>query len=126
MGRDVFLRCPCLRDGKEKPNPFAERFMWDGSGSPSLSGDPSEDEREAHDHWVQESWEHEGYMISAPLGNITRIQHVREFLRGLQGDPGPKFPILLKKVVYDGTHTGDWLPVNESAAIVREGDLVLG
>ena len=59
------------------------------------------------------------------LGNITRVQHVREFLRGLQGDPGPKFPILLKKVVYDGTHTGDWIPVKESPALLREVDLVL-
>ena len=49
-----------------------------------------------------------------------------EFLRGLQGDPGPKFPILLKKVVYDGTHTGDWLPVKESPALLRELNLVLG
>jgi len=32
---------------------------------------------------------------------MTRAQHVREFLRGLQGNPGPKFPILLKKVVHD-------------------------
>jgi hypothetical protein len=51
---------------------------------------------------------------------------MREFLRGLQGDPGPKFPILLKKVVYDGTHTGDWLSVKESPALLREVDLVLG
>jgi len=45
---------------------------------------------------------------------------------GLQGNPGPKFPILLKKVVYDGTHTGDWLPVKESPALLWEVDLVLG
>jgi hypothetical protein len=42
---------------------------------------------------------------------------VREFLRGLQGEPGPKFPILLKKVVYGGTHTSDWVPVQESLAL---------
>jgi hypothetical protein len=100
--------------------------MWDEAGSPPLSGDPTEDEWEAHDRWVQESCEHEGHVISEPLGNITRIQHVREFLRGLQGDPGPKFPILLKKVVYDGTHTGDWLPLKQSPALLRVVDLVLG
>ena len=59
-----------------------------------------------------------GYLISEPLGNITRVQHVRDFLRGLQGDPGPKFPILLKKVVYDGTHTGDFIPVKAIAGSV--------
>ena len=99
--------------------------MWDESGAPSLSGDPSEDEWEALDRWVQESCEHEGYLVFEFLGNITRVQNVREFLRGLQGNPGPKFPILLKKVVYDGTHTGDWIPVKQSPALLREVNLVL-
>ncbi len=62
----------------------------------------------------------------SPWATSREIQHVREFLRGLQGDPGPKFPILLKKVVYDGTHTGDWLPIRDSPALLREVDLVLG
>ncbi len=62
----------------------------------------------------------------SPWATSRGIQHVREFLRGLQGDPGPKFPILLKKVVYDGTHTGDWLPIRDSPALLREVDLVLG
>jgi hypothetical protein len=75
---------------------------------------------------VQESCEHEGYLVSESLGNITRAQHLREFLRGLQGNPGPKFPILLKQVLYDGTHTGDWISVKESPALLREVDLVLG
>jgi hypothetical protein len=99
--------------------------MWDESGALSLTGDPTEEEWEAHDHWVQQSCEHEGFLISEPLGNITRVQHVREFLRGLQGDPGPKFPIHLKKVVYDGTHTGDFLAIKDSPALLREVDLVL-
>src|SRR5213079_2660917 len=86
----------------------------------------TEEEWEVHDQWVQQSCEHEGYLNSEPLGNITRVQHVREFLRGLQGSPGPKFPLLLKKVVYNGTHTGDFLPVEQSPALLREVDLVLG
>ena len=112
MSLDAFVRCSCIRDGKVKRHPLPERFMWDESSSPSLSGDPSEDEWEAHE---------EGYLISEPLGNITRVQRVREFLRQLQGDPGPKFPILRKKVVHDGTHTGEWLPAKESPALRREG-----
>ena len=45
--------------------------------------------------------------------NITRVQHVREFLRGLQGDPGPKFPVLLKRVVYD-EHSYGRLDTNQA------------
>jgi hypothetical protein len=126
MSLDPFVRCSCIRDGRAKAHPFPEGFTWDEAGSPSLSGDPTEEEGEAHDRWVQESREHEGYLVSESLGSITRAKNVREFLRGLQGEPGPKFPILLKKVVYDGTHTGDWLPVKESLALLREVDLVLG
>jgi hypothetical protein len=127
LSLDAYVRCTCIRDGKVKaPHPFPELFLWDESGAPSLKGDPSEDEWEAHDRWVQESCEHEGFLVSEFLGNITRAQHVREFLRGLQGDPGPKFPLLLKRVVYDGTHTGDSIPVKLSPALKSEVDLVLG
>jgi hypothetical protein len=126
MSLDGFLRCTCIRDGRAKPHPFPERFMGDEAGLPSLSGDPSEDEWETHDRWLQESCEHEGYLVSEALGNSMRVQHLREFLRGLQGEPGPKFPILPKKVVDDGTHTGDWLPVKQSPALFREVDLVAG
>ena len=92
---------------------------------PSLTGELDEDEWEAHEQWVQTSCEHEGFLVSEFLGNITRIQNVREFLRGLQGNPGPKFPILLKKVVYDGTHTGDWVPVKQISGSVEGSQPVL-
>ncbi len=59
------------------------------------------------------------------LGNITRVQNLRGFLRGLQGEPGPRFPILLEEVLYDGTHTGDWVPKEHTAALQQEVDTVL-
>jgi hypothetical protein len=126
MSLDAYVRCTCIRDGKAKiPHPFPDRLTWDSSSAPSLSGEPNEDEWEAHDLWVQESCEHEGFLVSEFLGNINRIQNVRDFVRGLQGSPGPRFPILLKKVVYDGTHTGDWLPVKQTPSLLKEVTLVL-
>jgi hypothetical protein len=32
---------------------------------------------------------------------------------------------LLNHVVYDGTHTGDWLPAKQTATLIKEVDLVL-
>jgi len=126
MSLDAYVRCTCIRDGKaNKPHPFPDRFIGDESGAASLSGDPTEEEWEAHDQWVQDACEHEGFLVAEALGNITRVQNVRGFLRGLQGAPGPKFPILLNNVVYDGTHTGDWIPVKQSPALLREVNLVL-
>ena len=127
MSLDGYVRCTCIREGKVKErHPFPDRLTWDETGAPSLTGDPDDDDWEAHDTWVQNACEHQGFIASEFLGNINRIRNVREFLKGLQGDPGPKFPILLKKVVYDGTHTGDFLPAKQTDALVKEVDLVLG
>ena len=109
MGLDAHVRCTCIRDGRAKPHPFPDRLSFDETGEPFLTGDPSEDELEAHDRWCAESCEHGGYLLSLPLGNITRVGHLRTFLHGLEGNPGLRFPILLNKVIYDGTHTGDWI-----------------
>jgi hypothetical protein len=125
MALDAFVRCTCIRDGKAKPHPFPERLTFDESGEPTLSGDPTEEEWEAHDRWLSESCEHEGCLLSLFLGNITRVGNLRSFLRGLQGNPGPKFPILLEDVLYDGTHTGDWIVSKEAAKLLKEVETVL-
>ena len=126
MSLDGYVRCTCIREGKmKKPHPLPERLRLDESGAPSISGDPTDEEWEAHDEWMQTSCEHQGILVSEFLGNITRVKNVRDFLKGLQGEPGPKFPVLLKRVVYDGTHTGDWLPFRQTPALMKEVDLVL-
>ena len=126
MSLDGYVRCTCVRDGQAKPHPLPDRLTLDETNAPSLTGDPSDEEWDLHDSWVAESCEHGGFLVSESLGNITRAKHLREFLRGLQGEPGPKFPLLLKKVVHDGTHTGDWIPSEDSAELLWEVDLVLG
>ena len=45
MSLDGFVRCTCIRDGKAKPHPFPDRLIVDKSGEPTLTGDPSEQER---------------------------------------------------------------------------------
>jgi hypothetical protein len=125
MALDGFVRCTCIRDGKAKPHPFPNRLTFDKSGEPILKGDPSEDEWEAHDRWLNHSCEHGGFLLSLFLGNITRVKNLRSFLRALQDTPGPRFPILLEKVLYDGTHTGDWIPVKQSPKLLKEVNTVL-
>ena len=125
MALDGHVRCTCIRDGRAKPHPFPDKLKFDETGEPVLGEDASDDEWEAHDEWLAESCQHNGFILSLFLGNITRIQHVRAFLRGLQGNPGPKFPILLNKVVYDGTHTGDSITNKKVPALLKEVDTVL-
>jgi hypothetical protein len=125
MALDGFVRCTCVRDGKAKPHPFPDRLGLDKSGEPILTGDPTEEEWEAHDAWLHDSCEHQGFLLSLFLGNVTRVKNLRGFLRGLQGTPGPRFPILLEKVLYDGTHSGDCISSTVSARLLKEVDTVL-
>jgi len=125
MSLDAHVRCTCIRDGKAKPHPFPDRLTFDETGEPVLTGDPSDDDWDAHDDWLGESCEHGGYLLALPLGNITRVQRLRAFLRGLEGKPGPRFPLLLTRVLYDGTHTGDWLASDKSADLLKEVETVL-
>ena len=125
MSLDAFVRCTCIRDGKAKAHPLPDRLTFDEAGKPTLTGDPSEDEWEAHDQWLGESCEHEGYLVSEALGNITRVGNLRSFLRHLQGKPGPRFPMLLTKVLYDGTHTGDWISSEHAEKLLKEVNTVL-
>jgi hypothetical protein len=125
MTLDGFVRCTCIRDGKAKPHPFPDRLTIDESGEPYLSGEATDEEYEAHDQWMNDSCEHQGYILSHFLGNITRIKNLRGFLKGLQGSPGPKFPVLLEQVVYDGTHTGDFIPMKQVPKLLKEVEIVL-
>lgn len=125
MSLDAFVRCSCVRDGKAKPHPFAEQLVFDERGEPPLSGDACDEDWEAHDRWLGESCEHNGFLVGESLGNIPLAKHLRDSLRGLQGDPAPRFPMLLKKVVYDGTHTGDWIGSKEAGRLLQEVDTVL-
>lgn len=125
MALDAYVRCRCIQDGRAKPHPFPEMLSFDESGEPFLDDDASEEQWEAHDTWFAESCEHGGYIVAESLGNITKISRLREFLEHLEGTPGPRFPLLLESVVYNGTHTGDSIPASQSAALLKEVKVVL-
>ncbi|HVR22028.1 MAG TPA: hypothetical protein VMU26_01800 [Candidatus Polarisedimenticolia bacterium] len=124
MSLNGFVRSTCIRDGMPTPLPFPDRLIFDESGEPKLTGDPSGKEWEAHDQWLGESCEHEGYLLSQFLGDITRVGNPRSFLRHLPGTPGPRFPILLEKVLYDLTHTGDWISSKIAKKLLKEVETV--
>jgi hypothetical protein len=128
MALDGFVRCTCARENKGKsylssPRSSSPRvpLSLHRRGSQLVGRRVGIGERQPQ---VQ-TCKHNGFLASEFLGNITRIENVRNFLRGLQGKPGPRFPILLKRVVYDGTHCGDWIPASLSPALLKEVKLVL-
>jgi len=64
----------------------------------------------AFDSWRKhEACDHEdGYLVSHHLGNIARIGSLRTELERHQ----QKFPIILSRVIYNGTHCGDSIPID--------------
>ena len=70
------------------------------------------------DQWLQNrACEHAGgVLLHHFIGNIALVGLLRE---ELATDPGT-FPLLLKKVVYSGTHCGDFVPVEEIEPLARE------
>ncbi len=121
MGLDGQVRCRCIQDGLAKPHPFPERLALDETTEPILTRNPTLDEYLVHDRWFKSSCPHQGYLAQERLGNISSIAQVRESLRAWeQQNKTQRFPILLEKVVYSGTHSGDFLPACDSPELLKE------
>jgi hypothetical protein len=125
MGLDAHVRCSCIKDGRAKPHPFPDRLLFDETAEPYLRESPSLEDWKVHDRWFADSCEHHGYLISERLGNISMIAHIRESLRELESRPGPRFPILLQEVAYNGIHTGDSIRYENAQGLLKEVEAVL-
>jgi hypothetical protein len=58
-----------------------------------------------------------GYLVFKHLGNVGSIAHVRAYIMPLVQT---HFPLLMEKVVYSGTHGGDWIPATEVPLLLKE------
>jgi hypothetical protein len=104
MGHDACVYCDCYERGRLRtPPPQSELVYVDECGQ--VVDAPGADV-EAFDAWAATACEHPGgELIHHRLGNIALIEFLRAELSRSRGG----FPILLNKVVYDGTHCGDHL-----------------
>lgn len=118
MGLDAAVYCDCFEAGRLKelpPDPTLIYVCDNGSldcrseDSHVLSG---------FDEWLQErACEHEeGLLISHRIGSAAHVGLLREELE----KEAKKFPLLLKKVLYSGTHTGDYLLGKEILTLQKE------
>ena len=119
MGLDACVYCNCIKEGKAPPHPFPELLAFDETGEATLKS-----EREialdlwlTHDKWFHESCSHSGHLMVKRLGNIALVAHVRGFL---EGNASYEFPLLLNRVVYSGTHSGDWIAARDVPQLMSE------
>src|SRR5688500_14890311 len=106
MGLDACVHCNCFETGKLNTDPpELGRVLLMEDGSLDYQCDNLE-QTMAFDRWLRnDACSHRnGILFHHYLGNISLVAFIRNELAR-----DDQFPILLKKVVYSGTHAGDWL-----------------
>jgi hypothetical protein len=119
MGLDASVHCNCVKEGKAPPHPFPELLAFDETGEPTLKSDADISLKlwSKHDKWYRDSCPHSGHLVEKHLGNIALVACVRGFL---EDNSRNSFPLLLERVVYSGTHSGDWVAASEVPQLLTE------
>jgi hypothetical protein len=119
MGLDASVHCNCVKEGKAPPHPFPELLAFDETGEPTLKSDADISLKlwSKHDKWYRDSCPHSGHLVEKHLGNISLVACVRGFL---EDNSRNSFPLLLERVVYSGTHSGDWVAASEVPQLLTE------
>jgi hypothetical protein len=120
MSLDALVRCTCFERGKTKPHPFPKLVRFSKIYGPDLKPEATEKQFYAHDEWYEKSCPHHGYAAGAFLGNIWLVAKVREHVAEVRRRTRKRFPILTNHVIYDGTHTGDYIPAKYAPALLKE------
>jgi hypothetical protein len=124
MGLDAGVYCDCFERGRlRSPPPHGCTLSVDESGF-LLCGSDDLDTQTAFDQWlVDQACEHEnGLLVQHRIGNIGLVANLRA---ALQTDPD-RFPVLLSRVLYNGTHCGDFIPATEVSQLLPEVEALAG
>jgi len=118
MGLDAYVYCDCHEKGR-MPRPPYERWETfiepDGSRQIRTAGDAAEED--AAWSWNVRACGHEfGILLQERIGNISAVGLLR---KALSGDPD-RFPIILSKIIQNGSHSGDHIPVDQLPALAAE------
>jgi hypothetical protein len=119
MGLDAVVFCNCYEKGtlkRQPPNPELVYVLPNGD----LRCHSEDDEiLERFDRWRSAACKHEDGMIAGDcLGNINHIGSMKSALRLTRVE----FPILRKKVLFCGSHTGDFLKLADVEKLQVELD----
>jgi len=124
MGLDAAVFCDCVEKGcLTVPHPYPRLLYIASNGSPEIrSKDPIKIDE--HDKWMNlPPCEHEDMMLDGcELGNAGSIAHLYKILSGALTKPKQTHSVLLRKVLYDGTHCGDHLTIMDVRRLESELD----
>jgi hypothetical protein len=124
MGLDAFVFCDCYEKGRlQEPPPAGVTLCVEPDGALGREQDDGTLEADlAWDEWrEQRACAHQGgILLRHRLGNISLVGLLRAELQR----EAERFPVLVTKVVYSGSHSGDYLRVEEIPALQREIELL--
>ena len=116
--------CDDVERGRLKvPHPIPALLFIDETGCPSLASDNAE-QLLLHDRWeAQHPCPHEHFwLVERLLGSVSAIGMIRELVQRVSRDPSLEYPVLWSKVIYDGSHSGDFLKTEEVVQLKNELD----
>ncbi len=118
MGLDATVYCNCFESGRLKEPPPNSSLVY---VAPDGSLDYKSEDLDVllvFDTWLRESaCEHEdGISQHHYIGNIALVGLLREELKR----ESEKLPILLEKVLYSGSHAGDYLSLEDVSGLQAE------
>lgn len=119
MGLDATVYCDCYESARvRRPPPQPDLVYVDGNGQVCLKWDAPGADQNAFYDWLHTACDHGPMceLVSHRLGNAARVG----FLRSLLSNSAATFPVLLTKVLFDGTHAGDSLDVNDIERLAPE------
>lgn len=117
MSLDARVFCDCFERGRTAPPPAGLRLGVDDDGSVVPADGASAEEYAAYDRWRAAACVHpNGELAAARLGNVAEIGALRELLKGRVRE----LPILMGKVLFSGSHTGDFLGPEDVRALGAE------
>lgn len=124
MGLDAAVYCDCFERGMLKePPPCPELVATDPSGRLDCRSE-NEETLLSFDEWLlHRACEHEnGVLRDHYIGNMTLVGLLRSELER-QADI---YPVSLAKILYGGTHTGDYLSLVDVRNVQSELKLLEG
>ena len=118
MALDAHVCCDCFERGCLRSPPPLECSLSVADDGGLLCGSDDEDVQIAFDSWQRsEACEHKnGYLVNHRIGNIALVAALRAALSQWP----EQFPVILSRVIYDGVHCGDFIPVADIPQLVPE------
>jgi hypothetical protein len=111
MSLNAVVYCDCVERQRLKvPHPRPELLFIDDTGYPNIRSNDPHDE-DLHDQWeAQSPCSHEHFhLVEHWLGTVASVGEIRQKLEQLSENPSIEYPVLMSRIIYDGSHSGDSL-----------------